>query len=199
MRPVAGWFLVAAVVACALLSCKRAPERAGIVTFERPEGGSRDAAPEAEAGSVAPTSPPAEDALPPTSSDELTARARHLLEAIQKDDADLAVDIVFPRDGWLSVRDTSNGGKEWDRRVSLPFRRTIHRLSHHHDLENAEFLSIELGKATVQATPRRHGWKKSVWLSSGSRITFVVGGHTKSLSIRQMTAWRGAWYVTQLR
>jgi hypothetical protein len=32
-----------------------------------------------------------------------------------------------------------------------------------------------------------------------SRLTFVVDGHTRSLSIREMTAWRGAWYVTRLR
>jgi hypothetical protein len=199
MRQVVGSFVKAALLACALLSCKHAPDREGTVTFERPDGGIGDAAPEAGSGIVQDTSPPPEDTLPPTSSDELTTRARHLLEAIQKDDADLAVDIIFPRDGWLSVRDASNGGKEWDHRVASPFRRAIHRLSHHRDLERAEFVSIELGKTMVQATPHRQGWKKPLWLASGSRITFVVGGHTRSLSIRQMTAWRGAWYVTQLR
>jgi hypothetical protein len=153
----------------------------------------------AEAGLALDLPPPPEDALPPTSGDELTVRAQHLLEAIQKDDPDLAVDIMFPRDGWLSVRDAADGGKEWDHRVASPFRRAVHRLSHHHDLERAEFVSIELGKRMVQATPHRRGWKKPLWLVSGSRITFVVDGHTRSLAIGQMTAWRGAWYVTQMR
>lgn len=191
--------LIGALVPCALLSCKHPPERAGVMTVDHPDGGIRDAAAESEAGPVQEAVEPAEDALPPATSDELTTRARHLLEAIQKDDADLAVDIIFPRDGWLSVRDTSNGGKEWDHRVALPFRRIVHRLSHRHDLERAEFVSMELGKTTVPATVRRRGWKKPIWLASGSRITFVVDGHTKSLSIRQMAAWRGAWYVTELR
>jgi len=33
----------------------------------------------------------------------------------------------------------------------------------------------------------------------GSRLTFLVAGHTRTLSIREMTAWRGAWYVTRFR
>jgi hypothetical protein len=32
-----------------------------------------------------------------------------------------------------------------------------------------------------------------------SRLTFVVDGRTKTLTIREMTAWRGAWYITRLR
>ncbi|MGA2448508.1 MAG: hypothetical protein ABTD50_07530 [Polyangiaceae bacterium] len=199
MRRLVGLTAATMLVACALLGCKRSSGRVGTVSFDALDSGSSDAAVQGEAGLAQDLSPPPEDALPPTSSDELTLRARHLLEAIQKNDPDLAVDIMFPRDGWLSVRDTSDGGKEWDHRVASPFRRTVHRLSHHHDLDLAEFVSIELGKNMVQATPHRRGWRTPLWLVSGSRITFVVGGHTRSLSIRQMTAWRGAWYVTQLR
>jgi hypothetical protein len=29
-------------------------------------------------------------------------------------------------------------------------------------------------------------------------LTFVVDGRTHAMSIREMTAWRGAWYVTRL-
>jgi hypothetical protein len=140
---------------------------------------------------------PADDLIPATSSDELTVRARHLLEAITKDDADLATDIIFPRAAWLGLRDAADPAKEWDKKVDRPFRRALHALSRHAD--GAQFVSLELGRAVVQETVRRHGWKKALWSVHGSRLTYVVDGHTHTLSIREMTAWRGAWYVTRLR
>ncbi len=140
---------------------------------------------------------PADDTIPATSSDELTARARHLLEAISKDDADLATDIVFPRAAWLGLRDAADPAKEWDKKVDRPFRRSLHALSRHTD--GAQFVSLELGRAVVQEPVKRHGWKKALWSIHGSRLTYIVEGHTRTLAIREMTAWRGAWYVTRLR
>jgi hypothetical protein len=140
---------------------------------------------------------PADDTIPATSSDELTARARHLLEAITKDDADLATDIVFPRAAWLGLRDAADPAREWDKKVDRPFRRALHALSRRAD--GAQFVSLELGRAVVQESVTRHGWKKALWSVHGSRLTYVVDGHTRTLSIREMTAWRGAWYVTRLR
>jgi glycine/D-amino acid oxidase-like deaminating enzyme len=143
---------------------------------------------------------PPDDSIPPTSSDDLTARARHLLEAVGKDDADLATDILFPRDGWLATRDAADPGKEWEKHVAGPFRKSVHAYARHHEeLDRAQFVSLELGHVVVQSTPRRHGWKKPLWTVKGSRLTFLVNGHTRTLSIREMTAWRGAWYVTRLR
>jgi hypothetical protein len=143
---------------------------------------------------------PPDDAIPPTSSDDLTGRARHLLEAIGKDDPDLAADIVFPRDAWLGTRDAEDPGKDWDKRVDSPFRKSVHALLHRHEsLARAQFVGIELGHAVVQTATRRHGWKKALWSVHGSHLTYVVDGHTRTLSIREMVAWRGAWYVTRLR
>lgn len=164
--------------------------------------GAGDAAPgprDASAMSTLDAAPP-DDSIPSTSSDELTARARHLVEAVGKDDPDLATDIVFPRDGWLATRDAADPGKEWEKHVAEPFRKAIHAYAHHHDqLDRAQFVSLDLGHAVVQSTPRRHGWKKPLWTVHGSRLTYVVDGHTRTLTIREMTAWRGAWYVTRLR
>jgi hypothetical protein len=143
---------------------------------------------------------PADDALPPAQTDELAARARHLLEAIAKDDSTLSADIVFPRDGWLATRDSPDGGKEWEKRVSAPFRRALHVLSRRRkNLDQARFVSLELGSTVAQETVRRHGWTKPLWTVRGSRLTFVIDGRTATLPVREMTAWRGAWYVTRLR
>jgi hypothetical protein len=158
----------------------------------------RDAAevatrPGAEAG-------PADDEMPPGGGDELTERARHLLEAIAKDESDLATDILFPRDGWLATRDVDDPGKDWEKRVNVPFRKALHRQSRRQKgLDRAQFVSFDPGHAIVQATPKRHGWKKPLWMLLGARVSFVVDGRTRTMSIREMTAWRGAWYVTRLR
>lgn len=173
----------------------------------RNAGGGRDSAADAAAdagsgdaqASLAPDTGPADDAIPATSSEDLTLRSRHLLEAIAKDDSSLASDILFPRDGWMATRDTADAGREWEKRAAGPFRRAVHALSRRHrDVDRAEFVSIELGHAMAQATPQRHGWKKALWKVTGSRLTFVIDGRTRTLPVREMTAWRGAWYVTRL-
>jgi hypothetical protein len=149
---------------------------------------------------VASDASPPDDTILPVPTEELAARARHLLEAIAKDDATLASDILFPRDGWLATRDAPDPGKDWEVHVATPFRRAVHALSRrHHELNPIQAVSIELGGEIVEATPRRHGWRKPLWTVTGSRLTFVAGGHTRTLSIREMVAWRGAWYVARLR
>ena len=163
------------------------------------DAGPADAAPaRSEASPGAPDAAPPDDTIPPTSSDELTTRARHLLEAVAKDDPDLAVDALFPRDAWLGLREAADPGKDWRDRVERPFQRSLHSLSRRH-LQSAQFVSLELGHAVVQEPVRHRGWKKPLWSVRGSRLTYIVDGHTRTLSIREMIAWRGAWYVTRLR
>jgi hypothetical protein len=144
--------------------------------------------------------PPPDESIPQTSSEELTVRAKHLLEAIAHDDPGLATDVVFPRDGWVATRDALDPGKEWEKRVAGPFRRAIHALSRRHaDFDRAQFVSLEMGRSMEQARMKRRSWKKPLWTVHESRITFVVDGHTRTLPIRELTGWRGAWYLTRLR
>jgi hypothetical protein len=183
------------VVIVLTLGCRGSRLGGGDATLDAGDGSS-----EAGVASVADAAPPPDEETPSSSGDELSARARHLLEAIARDDAQLAVDIVFPRDGWLATRDAADPGKDWEKHVSGPFRRAIHAMSRRHaDLERAQFVSLEMGHALNQETPRRHGWKKPLWTTRECRLTFVVDGRTRTLAIREMTAWRGAWYVTRLR
>jgi hypothetical protein len=199
--------VVALLVGCLAAGCKRSSSSTETADAAPANGATIDAGGDARGAASASASAlpglggaPPDDAIPATSSDELTARARHLLEALGKDDPDLAGDIVFPRDAWLGTRDAEDLGKDWDKRVDSPFRRSVHGVSHRHEsLARAQFVAIELGHAVVQTTPRRHGWKKALWTVHGSHLTYVVDGHTRTLPIREMTAWRGAWYVTRLR
>jgi hypothetical protein len=135
----------------------------------------------------------------PAASGELVTRARHLLDAIAQNDPSLAGDILFPRDGWLASRESPDPGKDWDARAAAPFRNSVRVLSRRHrDLTHAEVVSLDVGENLAQATPQKHGWKEPLWIVTGSHLTFVVDGHTRVLPIREMAAWRGAWYVTRL-
>jgi hypothetical protein len=199
-----GRFAAVAVLAGTLLGCRGAPPPSGA-----PEagggGGARDARGEGGGDSNAAqlsaegAAPAPDDSLLPPTGDDAAVRARHLLEAVAKDDPAFAGDILFPRDGWLATRDAVDAGKEWDRLVAEPFRRAVHALSHRAGIERAQAVSLELGHVMVQTTPRKHGWKKALWTLHGSRLTFVLDGHTRTLPIHELTAWRGAWYVTRLR
>ena len=161
------------------------------------DGGGQDG------GSGIDAAPPPDDTMPEGTSAELTLRAKHLLEAIANDDPELATDIEFPRDGWLLTHDAADPGKDWEKHVAHPFRNAVHNLSKRHkehdEVAHAELVSIEIGHSAQQTTPKKRGWTKALWTVHESRITFVVDGRTHTLPIREMAAWRGAWYVTRLR
>jgi hypothetical protein len=172
------------------------------------KGAPRDAAePKALLDGAAPPPPPpvptpvvADDALPAFTSDELTTRARHLFEAIQKDDGELAGDIVFPRDAYLQVKDVPDPGKHWDTNVLAAFRKQVHTLHHHtKGIEHGIFTGFELGQPATEALPKKKDLKRMLWRAKRSRLAFTIDGKPSHFDVLEMTGWRGAWYVTKLR
>lgn len=138
--------------------------------------------------------------MPQAATEELAARMRHLLEAIAQDNADLAGDIVFPRDAYMATRDAADPQKAWEKRVSGAFHRAVERThKRNKGIETAKFVGFELGHAIVQLTPKKHDFKRPLWRVKHSKLTFTTEGKIRHLDIAEMTAWRGAWYVTRLR
>jgi hypothetical protein len=129
----------------------------------------------------------------------MTARAKHLLEAIAQDNPDLAMDMLFPRDGYLAVKDVPDPGKAWEKQVKVFFGKTVKKLHKKKGIERAQFVSFELGHAVVQSVPKKRDWKKPLWKVRHSKLTYTIDGKTQHLDIAEMTGWRGAWYVTRLR
>jgi hypothetical protein len=175
-------------------------------------GAAPDAAPDARVAHVdasdappqhtraVPEAGPADDSLPPSTSDELTTRAKHLLEAIQKDDGDLAADLVFPRDAYLTVKDVADPGKHWDAKVLAAFRAQIHKLHlHTKGVDHAAFVSFEVGQPVVQALPKKKDLKRTLWRAHRSRLHFTVDGKALHIEVAEMTGWQGSWYVTHLK
>ena len=91
---------------------------------------------------------PPDDSVLPEPNDELKVRARHLLEAIVSDDATLAGDILFPRDGWLATHDAPDPGKDWEAHVAAPFRKAVRALSRRqrdfHHVQAVDWLGLSL-------------------------------------------------------
>jgi hypothetical protein len=197
-------FAAAVALAAAVAGCKgKRGGNASAAADAAPADAGQQADASREGGAHAASAPPVPDLpddLMPVSNEGMAARARHLLEAIAGDDAALANDILFPRDGWAATRDAADPTKDWEKHVAAPFRHSVHALSRHHvDFARAQFVSLELGTSIAQAATRPHSWKKALWTVHGSRLTFVLDGRTRTLPVHELTAWRGEWYVTRLR
>jgi hypothetical protein len=141
-----------------------------------------------------------EGALPPTSSDELGLRGRHLFEAITQDNPDLGSDMVFPRDGFMAARDAKDPGRTWDTKEAAAFRHAVHTLHRRtKDIEQGKFVAFELGRTVTQEEPRAKEWREALWVVHHSRIDYTLDGKDMHIDVAEMTSWRGAWYVTKLR
>lgn len=193
---------LAALVALAVAGCGE-KSNAGV-----PDGGdsallsrARDASTEGGAHASADGGPSPDDlAMPPAPNEELAARMRHLLEAVAQNNPDLANDALFPRDAYLSTRDAPDPQKAWEKKLSGAFRRAVERTHKRtKGMENAKFVSFELGHSISQLTPKKHDFKRPLWRVKHSKLTFSIEGKQRHLDIAEMTAWRGAWYVTRLR
>jgi hypothetical protein len=171
------------------------------------DSGAHDAKPShSDAGDAAPivtleqATTIADDALPPFTSDELTTRAKHLLEAIAKDDGDLAADILFPRDAYLLVKDVPDPGKHWDSKMLAAFRTQVHALHKRtKGVERATFTGFDVGQPASEAMPKKKDLKKMLWRSKRSRLAFTIDGKPSHFDVIEMTGWKGSWYVTKLK
>ena len=142
---------------------------------------------------------PAVDALP-ASSDDLTTRARHLLEAIAKDDPSLATDIVFPRDAYVAAKDAPDPGKQWDDKVMSAFQREVHLLHKRtKGVERAELVSLDMGAPISQVVPKKRDMKIALWQVRHSRLSFTIDGKASRFDLQELMSWRGAWYVLGMR
>jgi hypothetical protein len=192
--------LALAAVACTPTAVARTD--AGDAAGDGPKGGAAAAADAGDASATSPatSSEPTLDALPASVSDDLTTRARHLLEAIARDDPTLATDIVFPRDAYVDVRDAADPGKQWDTKVMALFERTVHLLHKRtKGVERAQFVTFEIGEPVVQAVPKKHDLKRSLWRVRHSRLTYAIEGKASHFDVLELTSWQGAWYVEKLR
>ncbi|HRG99282.1 MAG TPA: hypothetical protein PLR99_23695 [Polyangiaceae bacterium] len=203
MRIVAAYAAVVAGIAAAG-ACTPVP----IVGYDAATTDAEAGAQALDAGDAEAAAPPkrrewdagVDDDAFPSSDQELELRMRHLLEAIAAGNPALAPDVLYPRDAWVRSRDASDPGKAWDHKVKPGFLRDVAKLHKRvKGMERARFVSFELGRAVAHVPARARDLKRALWRVKRSRLTYTIDDKTKHLDIAEMTAFRGAWYVTRLR
>jgi hypothetical protein len=143
--------------------------------------------------------PDAENAkLPPSSSDELTERARHLFDAVVQGKPELADDFFFPREPFLSLKDVANPARYHAQLVA----------AFHHDLrdlhasrrswEGATFQSIELGTVPRWVKPGEEWNKIGYHRTYRAKLRFSIAGRVRWIEVHTVISWDGRWYVTHL-
>lgn len=142
---------------------------------------------------------PPDDALPPSAAPDLALRGRHLLEAITQDNPELATDILFPRDAFVTVRDLTDATKVWEKKTLPAFHRDVRTLNRRLKGKDTQFVALEIGQAIARIVPKRRDYKKPLWRVKHSKLLFTVDGRQQRIEIGEMVSWRGAWYVTKLR
>lgn len=193
------------VLATALTAATGCSEKNAGATADASAAAARLQADAGDAGSVSSANAPDggaldETAMPASTGDDLQIRMRHLLEAIAQNNPDLAGDALFPRDAYVASKDVADPAKAWEKKVSSTFRRSVERMHKRmKGSEHAKFVSFEVGHAIVQLTPKKKDFKRPLWRVKHSKLTFTIDGKTRHLDVPEMTAWRGAWYVTRLR
>ncbi len=150
--------------------------------------------------SLADAGGPSDEDMPPSNPPEFTTRLQHLFEAVSQNKPELAADILFPRDAFMSAKDVSDPARLWEQKILLNFAHDVAQLHKKiHGSDHVEISSFELGHAVTQLTPRKHDFKKALWRVKKSRVTYLLNGKREELTIAEMTSWRGAWYVSNLR
>jgi hypothetical protein len=182
-----------------------------------PSGGVEDAAPPASTSAAAPPRAEvpsfdagAEAAAPAPidwknqqpftlSSDDLTARAKGLFEAIAHDDPSLGEAFWFPKEPFLPLKDVKGPDKYWDT-LHGSYVEDIHALHRKRkSWEGAIFTSFTVGSAPKWVKPGEEANKIGYYRSFRGMIAYAIEGHAAEIEVRTMITWQGRWFVTHLR
>jgi hypothetical protein len=195
--------LAAALLLSALAGCNGCNEATGAQSHTD-AAAPKDAAPKSDATVVTVDAAAAagssfED-FPDAGPRDLDTRAKHLLEAIAQNDASLAADIVLPREAYVAARDAQDPGALYESKFKSSLASHIARIHRHEKgIENAVFVSFELGQSTSRVVPHKHEWKEPLWHATRSMLTYTIDGRVRRIEIAEMIAWRGNWYVAKLK
>ena len=155
-----------------------------------------DPSPRAEAGIDAGALPQTRD-MPEGRGPAFEARARALVDAIAKDDPEIAMKFFFPVAAYQQVKDIQNPAADWRSRLVTNYVRDIHAL--HSQIGNgARFAGAEIDERIRWVEPGGEYNKVGYFRVYGARIRYVQGSSERSFPVSSMISWRGDWYVVHL-
>ncbi|AGP39129.1 hypothetical protein [Sorangium cellulosum] len=197
---------LAVIAGCAA----RAAGRAGAPAPAPAQDGGASAAADAATtdGAPPPGSPPAAGAdataiatnkiLPPLESEELTARARALFDAIVKNEPALADPFWFPKEPFIPLKDVKDPGKYWDNLHAAYANdvKAMHRKRK--SWEGARFVGFEVGSRPKWVPPGDEVNKIGYYRSFHGKLKVELDGKPASLDVHTIISWQGRWYITHL-
>lgn len=129
------------------------------------------------------------------------ANVQDLWQAIVTDDPAAAMPFFFPKSAYLQVKAISNPAADYQNRLIDWYRLDIHAA---HALlgvqaSQAQFVSVAVPAGQVAwIVPGVEYNKGSYYRVFGTRLTYKLGGKTKSIGLFSLISWRGEWYIVHL-
>lgn len=135
----------------------------------------------------------------PTDTDPLfTAGVGALWQGIVDDNPQEALPFFFPKSAYLQVKALRDAGADYQNRLIGFYGLDIHA-AHRllgADAKDAKLVGVSVpAKAAQWILPGAEENKLSYYRVYGSRLTYTVGGRTKSFGLFSLISWRGQWYV----
>jgi len=151
--------------------------------------------------SIDPGTLPQTHVLPRADDPAFQAGVQDLWRAIVTNDPNAALPFFFPQSAYLQVKAISNPAADYRDRLIAWYRLDIaaaHRLLGS-QAASARFVSVSVPTSkAVWIVPGVEYNKGSYYRLFGTRLTYQLGGKTKSFGIFSLISWRGEWYVVHL-
>ncbi|WP_438014581.1 hypothetical protein WMF18_27245 [Sorangium sp. So ce315] len=135
---------------------------------------------------------------PPLESQELTARASALFDAIVKNEPALAEPFWFPKEPFIPLKDVKDPGKYWDNlhAAYLNDVKAMHRKRKR--WEGARFVGFEVGSRPKWVPPGKEANKIGYHRSLHGKLKYEIDGKPASIDVHTIISWQGRWYITHL-
>lgn len=136
--------------------------------------------------------------LPPLESEELTARARGLFEAIVNDDPAKGEPFWFPKEPFIPLKDVKGPDRYWDN-LHRTFERDVHALhKKRKSWEGATFESFTVGSTPKWVPPGDEANKIGYYRSFRGKLRYRIEGQLSTIEVHTIISWQGKWYITHL-
>lgn len=129
--------------------------------------------------------------------DTFETAPQRLVDAITNNNSDAVLDLFFPKEPFLALKDIPDAGQYYDKLI-ISYRDDIHALN--------KQLSNQASWKIKKFEPGFCKWKEpgseynkiSYWSCYRSKIVLMSENKTKAISVRVIINWGKNWYVTHL-
>jgi hypothetical protein len=136
--------------------------------------------------------------LPPLESEDLTQRAKKLLDAIVQDEPAVGESFWFPKEPFIPLKDVKGPDKYWDN-LHASYARDIHALHRKRkSWEGATFVGFKMGSTPKWVPPGDEANKIGYYRSFRGKLTYRMDDKDTTIEVHTIISWQGEWFITHL-